>query len=96
MYCAISNALEQCKAEGMVNVFQTLKRLRMQKPGAISTLVIIISTIVNTIIIMLLLLNLQEQYKAVFDVINAFFHNTCTHFQQKENQKNLATLCVLM
>ena len=82
MYCAISNTLEQCKAEGVVDVFQTVKRLRMQKPGAISTLVIIISTIVNTIIIMLLLLNLQEQYKAVFDVINAYFHSTRTHFQQ--------------
>ena len=37
MYCAISNALEQCKAEGVVDVFQTVKRVRMQKPGAVTT-----------------------------------------------------------
>ena len=39
MYCAISNALEQCKAEGVVDVFQTVKTVRMQKPGAVSTVV---------------------------------------------------------
>ena len=39
MYCAISNALEQCKAEGVVDVFQTIKAIRMQKPGAVSTVV---------------------------------------------------------
>ena len=37
MYCAISNALEQCKAEGAVDVFQTVKGVRMQKPGAVTT-----------------------------------------------------------
>ena len=37
MYCAISNALEQCKAEGVVDVFQTVKGVRMQKPGAVTT-----------------------------------------------------------
>ena len=37
MYCAISNALEQCKAEGVVDVFQVVKAIRMQKPGAVTT-----------------------------------------------------------
>ena len=37
MYCAISNALEQCKAEGVVDVFQAVKGVRMQKPGAVTT-----------------------------------------------------------
>ena len=37
MYCAVSNALEQCKAEGVVDVFQTVKAIRMQKPGAVTT-----------------------------------------------------------
>ena len=37
MYCAISNVLEQCKAEGVVDVFQTVKGVRMQKPGAVTT-----------------------------------------------------------
>ena len=37
MYCAISNALEQCKAEGVVDVFQAVKGVRMQKPAAVNT-----------------------------------------------------------
>ena len=37
MYCAISNALQQCKAEDVVDVFQSVKRVRMQKPGAVTT-----------------------------------------------------------
>ena len=37
LYCAISNALEQCKAEGVVDVFQAVKGVRMQKPGAVTT-----------------------------------------------------------
>ena len=40
MYCAVSNALEQCKTEGVVDVFQVTKAVRMQKPGAVTTLVI--------------------------------------------------------
>ena len=36
-YCAISNALEQCKAEGVVDVFQIVKGVRMQKPGAVTS-----------------------------------------------------------
>ena len=39
MYCAIHNAVEQCKAEGVVDVFQTVKGVRMHKPGAVSTVV---------------------------------------------------------
>ena len=44
VYCAVSNAIEQCKTEGVVDVFQTVKNIRMTKPGAVSTLV-------NTIIL---------------------------------------------
>ena len=39
IYCAVSNALEQCKAEGVVDVFQTVKAIRMQKQEAVSTVV---------------------------------------------------------
>ena len=50
MYCAVSNALEQCKTEGVVDVFQVTKAVRMQKPGAVTTLVITITVTVNNIL----------------------------------------------
>ena len=41
VYCAVSIALEQCKAEGVVDVFQVTKGLKRSKPGAITTIVMI-------------------------------------------------------
>ena len=40
MFCAASIAIEQCKNEGCVSVFQAVKEVRMHKPGAVTTLVI--------------------------------------------------------
>ena len=39
LYCSVSIALEQCKAEGVVDVFQVTKAIRRSKPGAVTTLV---------------------------------------------------------
>ena len=39
VYCVVSNAIEQCKTEGVVDVFQATKAVRMHKPGAVTTLV---------------------------------------------------------
>ena len=39
VYCVVSNAIEQCKAEGVVDVFQATKAVRLHKPGAVTTLV---------------------------------------------------------
>ena len=39
VFCAASNAIEQCKTEGLVDVFQATKAVRMHKPGAVTTLV---------------------------------------------------------
>ena len=39
VYCAVSNVLEQCKLERVVDVFQAVKTIRTQKPGAITTVV---------------------------------------------------------
>ena len=39
VYCAVSNAVEQCKAEGLIDIFQTVKLLRMNKPGAVISIV---------------------------------------------------------
>ena len=41
VYCSVSIALEQCKTEGVIDVFQVIKAVRMYKPGAVTTLVII-------------------------------------------------------
>ena len=40
MYCSVSIALEQCKIEGVVDVFQVTKTVKRSKPGAVTTLVI--------------------------------------------------------
>ena len=39
MFCAIATTIEWCKTEGVVDVFQVVKALRVQKPGAIRTVV---------------------------------------------------------
>ena len=40
VYCSVSIALEQCKIEGVVDVFQITKAVKRSKPGAVTTLVI--------------------------------------------------------
>ena len=42
MFCAIATTIERCKTEGVVDVFQVVKALRVQKPGAVQTVVSII------------------------------------------------------
>ena len=37
MFCTI--AIERCKTEGVVDVFQVVKALRVQKQGAVGTVV---------------------------------------------------------
>ncbi|CAI8058578.1 Receptor-type tyrosine-protein phosphatase alpha [Geodia barretti] len=37
MFCAIVTTIERCKTEGVVDVFQVVKALRVQKPGAVLT-----------------------------------------------------------
>ncbi len=39
MFCAIATTIEKCKTEGVVDVFQIVKVLRVQKPGAVTTVV---------------------------------------------------------
>ena len=39
IFCAVSTAIEMCKTEGVVDVFQVVKAMRAQKPGAIQTVV---------------------------------------------------------
>ena len=44
MFCAIVTTIERCKTEGVVDVFQVVKALRIQKPGAVLTVVGYLST----------------------------------------------------
>ena len=39
MFCAMATVIDRCKTESMVDVFQVVKALRVQKPGAVPTLV---------------------------------------------------------
>ena len=39
MFCAIATTIECCKTEGVVDIFQVVKALRVQKPGAILNVV---------------------------------------------------------
>ena len=48
MFCAIATIIDRCKTEGVVDVFQVVKALRVQKPGAVPTLV---SCIVGDVLI---------------------------------------------
>ena len=41
VYCSLSIALEQCKTESVIDVFQVTKAVKRSKPGAVITLVII-------------------------------------------------------
>ena len=42
MFCAIATTIEKCKTEGVVDVFQVVKALRVQKSGAVCNVVSII------------------------------------------------------
>ena len=39
VFCAIATTIERCKTEGVVDVFQVVKAMRIQKPGAVRTMV---------------------------------------------------------
>ena len=39
VFCSLMNAIEMCKTEGVVDVFQVVKALCIQKPGTVLTAV---------------------------------------------------------
>ena len=39
VFCAIATTIERCKTEGVVDVFQVVKAIRIHRPGAIRTVV---------------------------------------------------------
>ena len=49
-FCALSTVLERVKAEGILDVFQTVKSLRLQRPHMVQTLVrVSLALILNSI-----------------------------------------------
>ena len=50
MFCAIVTAIERCKTEGVVDVFQVVKALRAQKPGAVLTVVSLDATLSTVVL----------------------------------------------
>ena len=49
MFCAIATTIERCKTEGVVDVFQVVKALRVHKPGAVCTVVSALATQLSTL-----------------------------------------------
>ena len=47
MFCSMATVIDRCKTEGVVDVFQVVKALRVQKPGAVPTLVNFLHTLIS-------------------------------------------------
>ena len=69
IFCAVATTIERCKTEGVVDVFQVVKAMRAQKPGAIQTLVRMGDVYCINFMYFLLL---QEQYHSIFAGILVF------------------------
>ena len=78
MFCAIATTIERCKTEGVVDVFQVVKALRVQKPGAVQT---VVSNIIAVLLSCFLLpsLLLQEQYQNIFETVTVFLDSFETY-----------------
>ena len=71
MFCAMATVIDRCKTEGVVDVFQVVKALRVQKPGAVPTMVwgLFVSWLVPA---SLSLSMLQVSYNTVWDATLTF------------------------
>ena len=74
MFCSVVNVIEMCKTEGVVDVFQVVKALRIQKPGAVLTVVKRVYFFKHPNLVILLYFNnsLQDQYRFIFDTVLLF------------------------
>ena len=73
VFCSLVNATECCKTEGIVDVFQAVKALRIQKPGIVLTVVSMSNEIrPSSSTDPDLCLSLQEQYCFIFDLMLLF------------------------
>ena len=79
MFCAIATTIERCKTEGVVDVFQVVKALRVQKPGAVLN---VVSTTIESVIVcanIVCIVLLQEQYQDVFSAVLCFLDSFDTY-----------------
>ena len=86
MFCAIATTIERCKTEGVVDVFQVVKALRVQKPGAVPTVVSGCMSIVHIwrgYCEFFCFPLMQDNYKHIFDTILVYLESfdTYTNFQ---------------
>ena len=70
VFCSLVNAIDLCKTEGIVDVFQVVKALRIQKPGIVQTVVRHFTK--NGQCTLSHALFFQDQYSFVFDMILIF------------------------
>ena len=88
IFCAVTTTIERCKTEGVVDVFQVVKAMRVQKPGAVQTVVGISHTwyFVGSVCVTymhsvwyVLCLSLQEQYLSIFEALLVFIDSFETY-----------------
>ena len=81
MFCAIATTIERCKVEGVVDVFQVVKALRVQKPGAVRTVVRMhaLSLLRVTVILTSEVLSLQVQYQLIFEALLVYLDSFNTY-----------------
>ena len=81
MFCAIATTIERCKTEGVVDVFQVVKALRVQKPGAVCTVVRTAWYLPYTLPISLSIhfIFLQVQYQVIFEALLVFLDSFSTY-----------------
>ena len=72
IFCSMVNAIEMCKTEGVVDVFQVVKALRIQKPGAVTTMVKMLYACMIQLACKIIsneFYPLQNQYSFIFDLL---------------------------
>ena len=77
MFCAIATTIERCKTEGVVDVFQVVKALRVQKPGAVRT--VVCTVIMISCCCYCMKIPLQMQYRLIFDAVLVFLDSFDTY-----------------
>ena len=82
MFCAIATTIERCKTEGVVDVFQVVKALRVHKPGAVRN--VVSGLHIGCSFIVVHSSQFQSQYEAVFEAVLMFLDSfdAYTNFNQ--------------
>ena len=78
MFCAIATTIERCKTEGVVDVFQVVKALRVQKPGAVPT-VVSYNTYFSSFYVTHNNNSVQAQYRLLFEAVAVYLQSFDTY-----------------